>query len=201
MTKEQERARARRRHERQLKAMAQREADGARRKRVLAIIATVVAVLGGLAIAGSIFASEDPATEPTTSATTIAGCEQPPEILGTGAELELPDAATASGKTYVATMSTNCGDIELTLDGAKAPQAVASFVELAQRDYWRNAPCHRLTTSPTLSRTPLPTARTRGARSRWPARRTPTRATEASSSSSTATHPCPTPTGTPCSAR
>ena len=50
MTKEQERARARRRHERQLKAIAQREADGARRNRVLAIIATVVAVLGGLAL-------------------------------------------------------------------------------------------------------------------------------------------------------
>ena len=46
MTKEQERARARRRHERQLKAIAQREADGARRNRVLAIIATVVALIG-----------------------------------------------------------------------------------------------------------------------------------------------------------
>lgn len=150
MTKEQERARARRRHERQMKAIAQREADGARRKRVLAIIATVVVVLGGLALLGTLFADEDPAAAPSTSATTIAGCEQPPAILGTGAELELPDAATAAGKTYVATMTTNCGDIELTLDGTKAPQAVASFVQLAQRDYWRNAPCHRLTTSPTL---------------------------------------------------
>jgi len=27
---------------------------------------------------------------------------------------------------------------------------VASFVQLAERDYWRSAPCHRLTTSPTL---------------------------------------------------
>ena len=150
MTKEQERARARRRHERQLKAIAQREADGARRNRVLAIIATVVAVLGGLALLGTVFGSQDPDPSPSAAATTLAGCQPPPEILGTGAELDLPDAATAKGKTYVATIATNCGDIELTLDGEKAPQAVASFVQLAERDYWRSAPCHRLTTSPTL---------------------------------------------------
>lgn len=150
MTKEQERARARRRHERQLKAIAQREADGARRNRVLAIIATVVAVLGGLALLGTVFGSQEPDTSPSAAATTLAGCQPPPEILGTGAELDLPDAATAKGKTYVATIATNCGDIEFTLDGEVAPQAVASFVQLAERDYWRNAPCHRLTTSSTL---------------------------------------------------
>lgn len=150
MTKEQERARARRRHERQMKAIAQREADGARRRRVLAIIGTVVVVLGGLALLGNVFASEEPATEPTPTTTTLAGCEPPPQSLGTAAELELPDAATAQGKTYLATITTNCGDIELTLDGTKAPQAVASFVELARQNYWLNAPCHRLTTSDTL---------------------------------------------------
>ena len=58
-----------------------------------------------------------------------------PTALGTGAQLSLPDAATAEGKTYVATVTTNCGDIELTLDGTKAPQAVASFVELAKQNY------------------------------------------------------------------
>ena len=42
---------------------------------------------------------------------------------------------------------TNCGRIVLSLDGAKAPTTVASFVQLAQQNYWKNAPCHRLTTS------------------------------------------------------
>ncbi|GAA4409529.1 hypothetical protein GCM10023168_28350 [Fodinibacter luteus] len=147
MTKEQERARARRRYERQQATLARREADRARRMRVAAIVGTVVVVLGGLALLGTVFASEEPATEPTT---TIAGCDQPPAALGTAAQLELPDAATAEGKTFVGTIATNCGDIEVTLDGTKAPQAVASFVELARQNYWVNAPCHRLTTADSL---------------------------------------------------
>ena len=134
----------------------------------------------------------------------------------------LPDKATAEGKTYVATVTTNCGDIELTLDGEKAPQAVASFVELAKQNYWLNSPCHRLTTAETLKvlqcgdptgtgqgtpgygfgveNAPEDGAYPRGtvAMAR-PA--TPRRATAASSSSSTATPPCRTRTATPCSAR
>jgi peptidyl-prolyl cis-trans isomerase B (cyclophilin B) len=146
VTKQQERARARRRYERQQATMAQREADRARRLRVAAIVGTVVAVVGVLAVLGALFASEEPAT-PTTTA---AGCDIPPTALGTGAQLTLPDKTTAEGKTYVATLTTNCGDIEVTLDGAKAPQAVASFVQLAEKGYWLNSPCHRLTTSQTL---------------------------------------------------
>ena len=33
---------------------------------------------------------------------------------------------------------------------ATAPQAVASFVQLAEKGYWLNSPCHRLTTSASL---------------------------------------------------
>ena len=36
----------------------------------------------------------------------------------------------------LATVTTNCGDIEFTLDGEKAPQAVASFLELAKQNYY-----------------------------------------------------------------
>ena len=38
----------------------------------------------------------------------------------------------------------------MTLDGEKAPQAVAAFVELANQGYWINSPCHRLTAAETL---------------------------------------------------
>ncbi|HET6968885.1 MAG TPA: peptidylprolyl isomerase [Ornithinibacter sp.] len=151
MTKEQERARARRRYEKQQRTIKQREADRARRLRVAAVVGTVVAVVAVLAVLGSIFASTDTDTAADdTPATTAAGCEQPPSALGTGAELTLPDKATAEGRTFVATVTTNCGDIELTLDGTKAPQAVAAFAELAAKGYWVNAPCHRLTAAPTL---------------------------------------------------
>ena len=58
----------------------------------------------------------------------------------------MPDKATAAGKTFEAVITTNCGDITLELDGAKAPQTVASFLALAKADYWADSPCHRLTT-------------------------------------------------------
>lgn len=158
MTKEQERARARRRWEKQQRTIARREADRARRMRVAAVVGTVIAVVAVLAVLGSLFASEDagtpaadaPSASATATASVAAGCEPPPSALGTGAELELPDKKTAEGKTYVATLTTNCGDIEVTLDGEKAPQAVAAFVELAKQGYWANSPCHRLTAAETL---------------------------------------------------
>ena len=147
MTREQERARARRRYERRQATLVQRESDHDRRMRLIAIVTTVVLVLGVAGVLGAIFANSPEEAAPTTTA---AGCELPPAALGTAAQLSLPDAESAKGKTYVATVTTNCGDIELTLDGTKAPQAVASFVELAKQNYWLNAPCHRLTTAETL---------------------------------------------------
>ncbi|PID96216.1 MAG: peptidylprolyl isomerase [Actinomycetales bacterium] len=57
-----------------------------------------------------------------------------------------PDLEAVRGKSFVATVTTTCGDIVVDLDGAAAPAAVASFVKLANADYWVDTPCHRLTT-------------------------------------------------------
>lgn len=57
-----------------------------------------------------------------------------------------PDPAVAEDATWVATVTTNCGDIELELDGAKAPQTVASFLQLSEDGFYDDTPCHRLTT-------------------------------------------------------
>ena len=137
MTKKQERDRARRRWEKQQATAAARADRQGRTKRIGAIVATVAmvaALLGGLAFS----------LRPEKPALTAAGCAQPPQPLGTSAKLELPDKALAKGETWTATLTTNCGDIVVDLDGAKAPQAVASFIQLARADYWINSPCHRL---------------------------------------------------------
>jgi len=147
VTKEQERARARRRYERQQATLVQRESDHDRRMRLVAIVTVVLLVFGVAGVLGAIYASSPDPEAPTTTA---AGCELPPAALGTGAQLTLPDKKIAAGKTYVATVTTNCGDIELTLDGDKAPQAVASFMELSKQNYYLNAPCHRLVTDDSL---------------------------------------------------
>ncbi|MBM6403902.1 peptidylprolyl isomerase [Phycicoccus sp. CSK15P-2] len=152
MTKKQERARARRRWEKQQAKMARREADRARLQRLAAVLGVVVVVVGLLVVLGLTLQddTDDDAAAPDASpspsaSTSVEGCEPPPAPLGTSAELELPDKAVAEGKTYEATIATNCGDIVVRLDGTKAPQAVASFLELARQSYWKDSPCHRLT--------------------------------------------------------
>ncbi|QIM20812.1 peptidylprolyl isomerase [Phycicoccus sp. HDW14] len=143
MTRKQERARARRRWEKQQARESQRVQDRARLLRVGSVIAVVVLVVAAVAVLG--FLVKGSPTTPSAD-TTLAGCPLPPTSLGTAAELTLPDKKTAEGKVYDATLTTNCGDIGLRLDGTKAPQAVASFLQLAREQYWKDGPCHRLTT-------------------------------------------------------
>ena len=45
-------------------------------------------------------------------------------------------------------MVTNAGPVGLSLDNAKAPCTVNSFVSLAQQGFFDKTACHRLTTSP-----------------------------------------------------
>lgn len=49
-----------------------------------------------------------------------------------------------------AQMTTSQGPIGLTLDNAKSPCTVNSFVSLAKQGFLNNTPCHRLTTNPGL---------------------------------------------------
>ncbi|MBD3782347.1 MAG: peptidylprolyl isomerase [Micrococcales bacterium] len=156
MTRKQERARARRRWEKQQARQAQREADRARLLRVASVVGVVVLVVGllvvlGLTVGRSSGTSDAAgAGKDNQSTEVVAGCQPPPSPLGTGAELTLPDKKTAAGKTFTATITTNCGDLVVRLDGTKAPQAVASFLQLAREQYWKDSPCHRLTTGATF---------------------------------------------------
>lgn len=59
----------------------------------------------------------------------------------------VPDPADAQSRVWDVTMETNLGTIELEIDGAKAPQAVASFVFLANQGFFDATDCHRLTTA------------------------------------------------------
>jgi peptidyl-prolyl cis-trans isomerase B (cyclophilin B) len=58
----------------------------------------------------------------------------------------VPAADTAQDRTWTVTLGTNCGDIELSLDGRRAPQAVASTLHLVREGFYTGTPCHRLTT-------------------------------------------------------
>lgn len=166
VTKEQERARARRRHEEQQKTAKPPVGDATRDKQVFGVILAVILVIAAVIAVPKIVGSSDtpsaastaPATQPTDGATTssgglaagqklAAGCTAPPALQAKPKQqTTVPSKATAAGKTFVATVKTNCGDLVLELDGAKAPQTVASFLNLAKTGYWAPSPCHRLTT-------------------------------------------------------
>ena len=153
MTREQERARARRRAEKFDAKIAQKQAEAARNRQVAVVVVAVLAVVAGFVFLSGRLGDNDSATPAAGSSTTSTptstvaqGCTEPPAAPTEAQSLELPDKKTAAGKTFTAVVTTNCGDITLELDGAKAPQTVASFVALAKAKYFEDAPCHRVTT-------------------------------------------------------
>jgi len=156
VTKEQERARARRRQQKLDAREAQRAKETARNRQVAVVVVAVLVVVAlfvflaskvGGSPAASPAASSAPTTAAAAAAKTVPGCSPAPAAPKSVTSMKLPDKATAAGKRFEAVITTNCGDITLDLDGAKAPQTVASFVALAKGGYWADSPCHRLTTS------------------------------------------------------
>ena len=159
---ERDRARDKRRYEKHQAKLDRREAEARRNKQVLGIVLAMLLVIGGfvgvsLAVNkdGKTVASGQPTgqvtAQPTSAATTpaasVAGCVTPPKVPTDKRTGTLPDKKTAAGKTFIATVTTNCGVIRMELDGTKAPQTVASFLGLAKSGYWADSPCHRLTTA------------------------------------------------------
>jgi peptidyl-prolyl cis-trans isomerase B (cyclophilin B) len=166
LTKEQDRARERRRWEKREQRLAERRAQSVRDKQaILAVVGVLVVVIGFVFLANVLTNRSDPATpeatptatsEPTTDATTSAtptvaptlaeGCTAPPaNQTGVKKPSGQPDVEAAKGKTFVATVKTTCGDITIELNGNAAPAAVSSFLLLAKDGYWAPSPCHRLT--------------------------------------------------------
>jgi peptidyl-prolyl cis-trans isomerase B (cyclophilin B) len=95
--------------------------------------------------------SASPSGEPSPSSSAGAApnpCPAPPaNAPKPGSWKTAPPKSDAAGKAFTVTLSTSCGDIGIALDGAKAPQAVASTVFLAKNGFYNNTPCHRLTTA------------------------------------------------------
>lgn len=151
-SKQQQREYARRRYE---KWLAHQQEVRARERRRAVVIGSV---LGAILLAAVIWlvidvtgddgstaaptptaeAPTDPSTEPSEEA------QEPTPEQTNGPEV--PDPAIAEGRTWTARVSTSAGDLVLELDGAAAPQAVASFVSLSRDGFFTGTSCHRLTT-------------------------------------------------------
>lgn len=121
---------ARRRQEKweQRRALAQARR---RRRRLVALVAACV-VLAVVLV--TVWANRD------DGAADAIGPEPP-------APTEVPDPALAEGRAWQVTMETSRGSIELELDGAAAPQAVANFLALSEAGFFDGTRCHRLVTT------------------------------------------------------
>lgn len=154
-TREQERERARRRAARREKAAATERAERKRTGQAVVVVIAVLALVGAVIALSAALSNDSETTAasastseagstPTPSATLPENCTPAPAVPGTTAELALPDTGEVAGKEFEAVITTNCGDLIVDLDGTRAPQAVASFVDLSGRDFYRDSPCHRL---------------------------------------------------------
>jgi peptidyl-prolyl cis-trans isomerase B (cyclophilin B) len=157
VTREQERARARRRAQKFDAKLAQKEREAARNRQAGVVVVAVLVVVAAfvflslrLGKQATPIAGQSPSASATSSASptsaSVAGCTPAPATPKAVKTQGLPAKSTAAGKTFTAVLTTNCGDITIRLDGAKAPQTVASFVSLARSGYFAASPCHRLTT-------------------------------------------------------
>lgn len=94
-------------------------------------LAIVVAI--GSSVAYSAFAPEPEALTP--------------EITPTQQSAPIPDLAIAESRSWAGTMEVGEASLEIEIDGALAPQAVSSFIDLAGKGFFDGISCHRLTTS------------------------------------------------------
>ena len=171
-TNAQRRETAKRKLERQLERRAQKE----KQQRILTVAGSLlaIAVAAGL-IAWFVLGN----TDATTTASSPSSSKSSPTTLTRGGDGQLPAFkapadlgancqyptaqpaskkvdAPKSGKvptdpaTISVSMSTDQGNIGLVLNNAEAPCTVNSFASLAQKGYFDNTICHRLTTAASL---------------------------------------------------
>ena len=173
---EERRETAQRKLEEQLESNARQD----RQRRILTVVGALVAIAAAAAAivafvvtdksAGTDTTASDTAAPSSVAPTTTAprgGDDQLPAFKAAadlGANCQYPAAKQASkqvdapksGKvptdpaTISVSMSTEQGNIGLILNNAEAPCTVNSFASLAQKGYFNDTICHRLTTSTAL---------------------------------------------------
>lgn len=59
----------------------------------------------------------------------------------------VPNVAIAENRVWTGSMQVNGNELGISLFGDKAPQATANFIDLSNKDFYKDVTCHRLTTS------------------------------------------------------
>lgn len=102
-------------------------------------IALTLAACGG---GGDNDPEPPPDATPALDANNCRAVEAPAPKDGEASEPSETELDAA--KTYVATVKTNCGDFEITLDAERAPKTTASFKSLADQRFYDGTTFHRI---------------------------------------------------------
>jgi peptidyl-prolyl cis-trans isomerase B (cyclophilin B) len=93
---------------------------------------------------GSDAKSEGTATPAATTSQTASGCQSVSKPAPKTVKLPKPKTQLSPGRTYVATVSTSCGDFQITLDAKRAPKTGGSFKYLADKGVFDQTTFHRI---------------------------------------------------------
>ena len=116
--------------------------DLRKRDNKIALFAGVGALLVALG-AQLGYASIHSSASPSASASPIATPSSTPAATNSAAA---PKPSLAESRKWSGSIALNGDNVGIELDGTKAPQAVANFVSLAKKGFFKNVSCHRLTT-------------------------------------------------------
>lgn len=156
-SKKQAQAYEKKRHEAHLRKIEEAKAAKQRRRKILAVAVAglAVVVLVVVIVIALTSGKDSPAVASSPSASATLGAQ--PEATesdnvdvdteGWANSLTPPGPELAESRTWTAQIDTNQGPITVELDGVNAPQAVASFVSLADEGFFDSTDCHRLVTS------------------------------------------------------
>jgi cyclophilin family peptidyl-prolyl cis-trans isomerase len=77
-----------------------------------------------------------PATPPAEQAPTAAACKPVDAQQAVDKPSKKPTTALSASKTYVVTLKTSCGDIQITLDAKRHPKTASSFASLVKSGFY-----------------------------------------------------------------
>ena len=112
-------------------------------------LTTLVICLGFALALGACGGDDEPgdetaATPAPTEEAAPTGCEAAEAPEPKAGDLPKPKEQLDASKTYVATVATNCGDFEITLDAKRAPKTGGSFKSLADKGFYDGTTFHRI---------------------------------------------------------
>lgn len=114
---------------------------------MLALTAAAALALTGCASTPDASEPGSSAPAPSSTATQASGtCSYPADGRPAAKKADAPAVEPTESADVPLTITTGVGELKVTLDAAKTPCTVNSFLSLAEQGYFDGTTCHRLTT-------------------------------------------------------